>query len=427
MTDIASSLVHSHYGHLGRPQYNADKNEWTFSKSLEETFGFRALGPAEVVFASDQDPSAVHLDVPVQRKTLKYLTITLPEVGHVKDVLNLEAESIASAVLGNLGYDPMVGDLLVAAPSRPLLAFPAAEPGIAVKVAKLGAIERMMTCSDSELAIPVDASKVSELQQWQGLPVRPLQLALSCQESNGPEFLAIRYSNHMSILSTQPFSSRNPKAPMIQRLKHILEFTMGQRHDDTIADVFFNPVHSQRFAIVTRSGKWAVYDIKRAAMKSHAKRLAGGDIMQEDADSDIPIKRDDGWKRIRWFINQSYVVIATRKKLWIQNLTNQLFHEMHLDTINDKRSWILDIKTTQWPNHPKMLFVLTTRKIFVIQASAPLTDRKSMVNQTHIQATIKISVIHERDPLDLTVKMKLIDEGKGLFSVSCKWYLLLMC
>ncbi len=279
-----------------------------------------------------------------------------------------------------------------------------------------------MSVSAPDRNAVLQLKSVSTKKSWKGLPAPVLQITLSRKPWRDSQLLALRYSGFTALLSIPLADNGNRLGEA--KIKHLYDFSLGLDPKDGLVDFCFDPLLGQRFAAITQAGKWAIFDLKPKAVGYHCHLLTGGNIKEATVDSATESERrrenDDGWKRIAWVVDQSFLLISTRTKLRIQHATKRQFEEILLATPDKKPWWVLDIETFQRPNYPSLVFILTNMKLFVIQVARE--EPVGAVGQPgfDINVEIKLSIAHGRDPLDLSGKVKVIDAGKGVSVFSLK-------
>jgi hypothetical protein len=414
------SLVHQHYGQVGNPQFDTNKNEWKFSKLPNSYFNVRLLGPLIQLSDGQEFHENERLSIGAQRRSLKYLSKTHPSLGLAEHAINIEAESIASSVLNRLDGDPLVGNLLSHVPERNILAWPGSTANKAVRLGYLMQTQHAISTTDKSGTLQLNT--ISSEKGWRGLAAPVLQISLSPKPLawTNSQLLALRYSNCTVLLSVSLDDNRNSSTKWQRgtNVKHLHDFSLGKDPNDSLVDFCFNPLFGNRFAAITRAGKWGISDLKPKTVGCICQLRTGGDIKETLINSGTEsesLQTDDGWKRILWVIDQSFILISTRTRLCIQHVTSRIFQEVFLGTPDEKYSWILDVGTFQWPRYTNLVFILTNTKLFLIYLDKD--EGSAAFHQPGIKpkVEIKLSIAHGRDPLDLTSKVKLIDDGKGVY------------
>ncbi|KAK5132644.1 hypothetical protein LTR08_008766 [Meristemomyces frigidus] len=241
-----------------------------------------------------------------------------------------------------------------------------------------------------------------------GPPIQQVRFAKVLERTDN--FLAVRMTTWTVILRpflrekavNGSFSSRLDPNPGFQ----LPIFTTGGLPH---ADVAFNPWYVRQFGVVDQAGRWSVWEME-GRKTTTAQCVSKGWIYDNPRGSATAVA--DGWARLTWICNPSFIAVSTRKRLALFSVAAQVPRLPHLILDSEAtNAWILDVVPVL--SHPSYLCVLTPEQILVYTVTSHDSDE--------LLTKLVFSLKHYRNPDDMTAYLRIQehDEGFSLLLRSC--------
>ena len=408
------------YGHLGVPIYDTQSKKWHFARSPASTRHIYPLGRLKKATEAAQ---RVPLDNGIRQLLKAY-----PEVDHSL-FLGLVQESEAVTRLTSQ-HDPTVSDLVVVgnavdstAPEswvtiqyKPLVAVPSGAAGELLKLVILNR-EHLGWKNNKGFHLKTMTARDGQEGWWKGNGSKIQQLVFAGKEKAASTWLAVRYQGAISLL--KPVIRKGMACPsnasgQIHNLpasqldaNHIVTLVSSDACGIPFADVSFNPWNSQQFVTIDQGGHWHIWNLERVIKNKGIWKLvkdsSGSIIEGENLGFDISRPILDGWATVLWVGNANTLVVASRTIFAIFDTKTQHIGRTVPDIQLAKYSdWILDLKMS--PVSQSHLLVLTSSRLFLLEIRTS-EERMSSFDV----ATILVSWVHFRDPLDISLSLSAVD------------------
>jgi RNA polymerase I-specific transcription initiation factor RRN6 len=426
------SVYDLNYGHPGEPFYDLENRKWEFKRIptlsrvwmvLEDSSDSASPSeqpltpePDQLNETSRQAKQRVHKFVSqdVQLSTLENLI--RPYEQFSKLIIDVTAT-----------FDPAISDLLVLGnafdvenkKTVQVLASPCGTSGESLRIVRLITEKRSW---ENQSDIWLDSPNLGgEIGFWSGLGA-PIQQLCSSPAKYSSSLLAIRLAREIIIFrpllgqEVIPAAGSQTQA-LPPSVLHANPIGTIPAQTTVLVDITFNPWYSRQLGLIEESGHWSIWEIswrqKSARITFCPKKLCTGQLRdkiygQEQLSSEKAYIVG-GWARICWFGNVHTIVVCSRRTIQVCSLTADNHISKFPRLLSDKESdWILDVRLL--PTRPNFLLVLTTSKLFVVQATASSELDDTLAHEI----TIALSWRHYCEPGDITLSMQVnfLEHGK---------------
>jgi hypothetical protein len=429
------------YGDLGKADYDSHEKRWEFSRRPGKAYVLRWLGkPLKVLDGSPVTiPEKSHYDERV--KSNNHILQVHSTFGGLHSLY--EADRIFSEALAKTlsFYDPSVGDVLGSGQVKagfhsdliPVYACPGGQSGWSLRVAETYLEESRLSHGvdgyDEIIRVP---TFTGDVRLWAGTtsPVRQVCFSDLRLNSSEGQLLGVRFSNSTVIFEVKHCRSRlqsdgygqsNISSLSNLDLQKILEIPFKDKFDGEHADLSFNTWNRRQIAVVNRVGEWAISEFtprSHPAQLLYPIRPKYEGIIQLSPTEDSRIMNQnnntsnkDGWVRVRWILNANTLVLCNRTLLQLVDIRSKFTVHVNLSRRKDPQ-WHLDIRICDsWSDQ---CFLLTTSFIYwikIIPASEAIRE-----GETSLSYNVLLAIQHFRDPWDITMQMKVLEERNRKFT-----------
>lgn len=398
------------YGHFGNAFYQLDEQTWQFEKLPGLPRTLEPVGPPELYvqpsrpYTTSQaqhgrsEPPSVRYEK--EKTDLVKLVPSLQPANSFLEPLLHASEAVENATSQ---HDPLQGSLLSfgrifdASTRRTtqVAAFASGPTGSSLRVVQVQLQKQGWDDSrDVWLEMPVISG---EEAIWKSEGSQIQQICFAQPLESGENLLAVRTTSRVIIFKPQ----LRKTGPNRLHLKPLFESTTADNEGIPHADVAFNPWFPRQFAIIDQAARWRIWEF-RSRESSDASCIHSS---TEDEEADITSDPNDGWARLLWTCSPSVVLVATRRKVTLHDITaaSSQLQEINVNA-SSAPSWVLDVATS--PSDPTRLLFLTTTHIYVV-------DTKDTNGEVRVRTTLQIR--HFRDSEDITLRFTLFRDEEGMF------------
>lgn len=401
------------YGHFGNAFYHPDEQTWQFEKApglprILEPIGHPEISvPPSRPFSSspltngDTEPPSVRCEK--EKTELVKLVPSLQPARTLLEPLLHASEAIENTTSR---HDPVRGSLLSfgrifdASTRRTtqVAAFASGPTGSDLRVVQVQLQKQGWDDSrDVWLEMPVINGEEA-IWRNEGPPVQ--QICFAQPLESGENLLAVRTTSRVMIF--KPVLRKT--GPNRLHLKPLFEASTADNEGITHADVAFNPWFPRQFAIIDQAARWRIWEFRSRESSDASCIHASTNDDQDAVDSDP----NDGWARLIWTCNPSVVLLATRRKVTLHDITATWSQLQEINVkVSGSSSWVLDVATV--PSDPARLLILTTTHIYVVAV-------KDTNGEARAQTALQIR--HFRDSEDITLRFTPFRDDEGMFWLS---------
>jgi RNA polymerase I-specific transcription initiation factor RRN6 len=270
----------------------------------------------------------------------------------------------------------------------------------------------------------------SERGYWAGTGGAIRQIESADDENESGAWLAVRQDTIITIFrplygrlhhfSSHPTGFRPINSSSRLNPNPVATLTTERMTTEDYMDVSFNPWYARQFAVVDARGYWSIWDLERQDGKGSPEKLIPGKKgnLNDGHNQDIvprpaPIDHADGWYRILWACNINTIVVCNRRYIAVIDITSALVRLLSIEVLTgNSTEWTIELKRS--PEHLNYLFILTTSRIFWVEAFSPGEDGGDQIAFSGIK--VKLSYRHFRDPNDQTLTLTLVNNDPGMNS-----------
>jgi RNA polymerase I-specific transcription initiation factor RRN6 len=442
---VENSLPDLKYGHVGPSAYDLSKKGWLFGRGLGRVQKIHQSGTFKQLLRGTRPSEAEEsvrneaekLQQPFHRQLnsgISDLVRTHPEVAPssaLLSTLHRVSEAVSAAVAK---YDPAKGCLIthgtILANDQKdrdveihVVAVPGGLNGEALRLVRLRTQPYGWPATTEHVSLPCPTDEVG---WWvgKGAPIQQLCFAESLDKKDRTSLLAVRLpgctvmfnpSYHSSAVPPAGFSVDCTYPPSRIGANIMFEITPTSSRTGVHADVTFNPWSHKQFAVIDIDGKWAIFQVEhlndygkirvpKSVRTGHIKDQPSIGVRQESPNKDL--YKEDGWARILWAGNTNSIIICTR--LRISSFTLDSGAPSEIGHFTSSGACHLDL--VRCPNNPQWVFLLTTEQVVWIQVSAK-TDE--LADEDSHQTQVILCTRHFRNPSDITLTMRVVNDDKG--------------
>jgi len=409
------------YGHLGELVYDTEQHKWLSTRHTTTGEGLKALGVVKTYVSSE---TAGTSGDPFERKRYGngYLYGNLPVMGPVphEELKQLVAETeqpgfdhkddwkiLERVIHAKLRVWDQQGR------RRNVLVFPGGASGsilktIVLRDARQGwGIDR----SNSAWLKTFDLKEVNSTSWQADGNIRQICFATNYVDDPHP-LLAFRTARSITVVSpripvhqdtTSHATIAGDHATTRIHLEQVLKLGVEAMNGAEFVDLSFNPWFPTTLAAITEHGKWYLRTLlPRYHTVEYSENLHGyfGDLDEDDG-------IDDGWHRILWTSNSTFI-ICNRKKLKAYRRQGQVVTCINSDVLV-AQSTVIIIDLKRSPVEDFAIFITTSTHIIFLRINRDL--RNSEADPTF---SILLSWRHNRSIDDRTLRLSFIEEEEGM-------------
>lgn len=420
------------YGHFTRINYDNRERSWNFSCDSQHVTQVQAVRECIAPSLSlPGEPSFTNEPKGKRREAQsRWLFKTHPEAFPAATIIKEASESIQTGAIitqheGCLLTPALAKDTKrVSGSRRPtILAFASGAAGHILHLIRPQLRTRGWKDPKNSKLQLLDSSSL-EHAYWTSTigPIRQVAFAsdIDINASSGP-WLAVRQDTLITIFepvygtlspaatatsahpTNLPSSLLNPNPVLTLSV----EGTPSQAH----VDFSFNPLYSQQFAIIDERGRWQIWNIEKRHDRGSSRFLTPGksgslaEYKNEQNESFF-----DGWHKIMWACDVDTIVVCSRRRLAVFNVSSTPERLASPDFLPTKsRDWILDVVRN--PASKDQLFILTGAQVYWVQI-IPAGDEDAAMR-------VIDSYRHFRDANDESMRLTAVT-GQGKFSSSSR-------
>jgi RNA polymerase I-specific transcription initiation factor RRN6 len=422
------------YGDLGTVSYDSNKKSWEFSQRPGREYALRWLGsPLNV---SEGSPLKIP-EISNREKRVKsnrqFLQVhsTLGGLHSIYEADRILSEAITTALSF---YDSSIGDILGSgkiysvfqSDLKPVYACPSSQSGYSLRVLEACFEDLRLIHNVQDLEEAIRVPTLSGNVTWAGDGSLVRQVCFSDPDSDSSEslLLGVRFPKSTVVFEVKyrgiRVQSRGYSLSTVNQfsnldIRRILEIPAHKKVDGGHVDFTFNPWDRQQVAVINQRGEWTVTQFKPRGDAGQlpypfltkyrgtiqAQPVEKGGIVDQDDVTD----NQDGWARVRWVLNAHTLVLCTRTLLQFIDIKSE--STIHVDFSRRKDpQWNLDVRIGR--KESDKLFLLTTSSIFCIKLKR--VDNTGAEAGASVSYDILLAVQHFRDPWDITMQMKVLEE-----------------
>lgn len=396
---MAESWLSRPYGSFGSAIYDSAEHEWLFQRS-SSAFAVRPLNdegcnasqPSQHHHTQHQSLQSRpgHLRRELQIRDLLKVN---PELQPAYDLLPATlrfAEAVEEAVTSHdamVGANISIGRIWSRHRSIDIIAWASGPEGSNVSIATLG-VQRQGWDDDRHSWL-ASLYPVGDPVVWQGpgVSVQQICFATVMEGIAVAPYIAIRLLDRSIILQIQQQNT----LPHIRLEREILISDTGHAQH---AHVSFNPWFGRELGVVDCNGSWSMFELigdARLELKSRSINTV-----------QMPLP-SDGWARIAWVGDPSFIAIATRQSIQFHRIRRDATEPVTVELQYRKdMDWILDVVVLL--SHPSHLIILTSTHLTIEYVSQDGGD---------IRCSTRLKLRHHANDNDRTLCLECFGEKDG--------------
>lgn len=405
------------YGHFGRVEYDLDDTKWQPKRLLNQQNPFQLLRGPERLFdpardtASNKDDALNKRQPPGGRRArqIHSLLTAFPEFQPAEDLLDPFLRTSEAVVEASSRHVPTLGTLLSFGNIRSDILHRTVHVA-ALALGDDANILRLIVPSNSKLGWVHEARAWLELPSLRGEetcwpchggPIQQVHFGQPVGHSD--YFLAVRLLASTLLFRPRIRKSDSGSSSSYIEPNHLYSIGIEQTGGRIHADVDFNPWFPQQLGIVDAAGDGWIFEFDTRHM-NHIARVIEAPAKSKARKNSLTL--DDGWGRFSWVLSVEFVAICTRRSLRIFNIESE---EPSLVTQIESSmfgagSWFLDFLIL--PGHADHFCVLTSTHLAIYRVSSE--------NAGIAQVRLQSKFLHHRNAEDLTLKVKVWQEGSAI-------------
>jgi RNA polymerase I-specific transcription initiation factor RRN6 len=422
------------YCYFGLPLYDNSERSWAFGRNPGRYHALEFLAGFELLLDGCQNMRQSSADSSEYRlASTKYLKQVLDSRHDLYNSEHLIKPSLFTSQMiskAQKNYDPLQGDVLAVGLFRlnketrtPLYALPGGESGESLRLVKTEFQKYSFQDLRSYLLVPKPTAIAWSVGR--GASIRQIQFSSPQGGRDGnSKYLAVRYPTSTVIFHVNQRSISVPPTGYVQNSKFPFASIEARRFVEiplrssfSHSDIAFNPWYHRQVAVVDQSGSWLILDLKeeRLVLRSQvlvasysgtimAKSDGGGETDTKSQEQPLGYQ-EDGWVRFRWIADVNTLILCTRTHVEFVDIKGRQLPARDLTT-QEKDTWNLDIRVCN--TNKDQYFILTTARILWCKIS-PADDPK-------MGGKVLLSIRHGRDPRDLTMQIKVLEDDDGPYN-----------
>lgn len=392
------------YGHFGNAFYQPDEQTWQFGKTPGLPRTLESIGDPEVAVPSsralDFQHGVNHSSVRYEKETadiVKLAPTLQPAAPSLQPLLHASG-AVESATSR---HDPLQGTLLSFGRifdasirrSTQVAAFVSGPSGSDLRVVQVQL--QKQGWDDSKyvwLEMPVISGEET-VWRSEGSPIQQICFAQSLE--SGENLLAVRTTSRVLIF--KPVLRK--AGPNRLHLKLLFEASTSDNDGVPYADVAFNPWFPRQFAIVDQTARWRIWEFR--SRESSEAACVHSSTAEED--SAFKSGLNDGWARLMWVCSPSVVLVATRRKVMLHEISAGPLKLQDIDVgLSGASGWVLDVAGVA--SDPTSALILTSTQMHLVSV-------KDTNGEARALPTIRIR--HFKSAEDITLRLTLFRDEKG--------------
>lgn len=400
------------YGTFGHPLYNAETQQWKFTRCAIPSASIRCVeAPTSCAAKTKLSDRQSSNDVPSTRRAnqMKRLISAHPEVEPARSLLSHLVRVSEAVVDAAAQHDQARGRLfaIVAVHDErwnrltSVIVFASGPSGCDLSFVQTN-VQRQGWAESRDFWLDVPAPS-GDSRVWKG-PGVPIQSVNSANPiGRGDGFIAVRFPT--KTLLFRPRVRRSPTDARSRVDENLIselsiEDTAGTRH----SDIAFNPWSPRQFAVVDISGCFSVWELPLPGNKRAVclvRENGQGPANSADVNTHL-----DPWARITWVCESSVLAVCSRRSVKLYDIVDEQIQPLDVELGSQKSTHpILDFQLL--PYMPEYLGVLTSTQIWVFRV------RRTVDHTLKVQRMISVS--HYKDTEDLTLRLQFLRHDNGMY------------